>query len=167
VLVFSSLTIVFIFHFPVWVEKEDTFLDSPPPLRSPLRPRRSASICLGQLVPPKAGSISLLCPATKGRKKSGNIKEKTVVPVVQAGKVEILPKRLIRSNLTVRRVFQIQPVQFRSFGNQASLSANHTPISHVSHRQLQMPCAKPIAYVKSASITAWDKVYANPGPPQG
>jgi hypothetical protein len=105
VLVFSSLLIVFISHFPVWVEKEDTFLDSPPPLRSPLHPCRSASICLRQLVPPKAGSISLLCPATKDRKKSRNIKEKTVVPVVQAGKVEILPKGLIRCNLTACRVF--------------------------------------------------------------
>jgi hypothetical protein len=44
-------------------------------------------------------------------------RNKAVVPVVQAGKVEIVAMSLENIGLRCRRVFQIASVQFRIFGN--------------------------------------------------
>ena len=50
-------------------------------------------------------SANLVCSATERRKKIDRLKKKIVVSVGDVGKVEILAKRLRKSNLTVGRVF--------------------------------------------------------------
>jgi hypothetical protein len=50
-------------------------------------------------------SANLVCGVTERGKGIGRLKKKTVVSVVEAGKVEIHAKRLKRSNLTQRWVF--------------------------------------------------------------
>jgi hypothetical protein len=99
--------------------------------------------------------------------KDGRLKEKTVVPVVPGGKVEILPKRLWGKELTGTPVFQIQAVQFCIFGNPALEGINDTLVSHVSHRRARKVCVKRTVYVKSAFMIAWGKGFEMPSPSQG
>jgi hypothetical protein len=61
--------------------------------------------------------------------------KKTVVSVVLAGKVEILPMRLKQGDLTAGPDFQIAAVQFRMIGKAGSRASNMDPFSHLSHRQ--------------------------------
>jgi hypothetical protein len=84
-------------------------------------------------------------------KRSKRLKEKTTVPVVQAGKVEIDVKQLRQRKLSGCGVFQIPPVEVRSFANLGARGLLSRLVSHFSHRDGKMSCAKPMVYVKSAA----------------
>lgn len=72
--------------------------------------------------------------ATERRETVDRLKKETVTPVVHAGKVEIVPKRLRQKRLTRQPVFQIPTVQFRRFGKPAGEQdpAAHFPTSPTS-----------------------------------
>jgi hypothetical protein len=91
---------------------------------------------------------------------------KAVIPVVQFGKVEIWFKSIEFIGLDKGQVFQNVAVQFRRIGKLGESVGKASLVSHVSHRQAEMTCAKPGLYVKSVSRFAWGEALRRTVHPQ-
>ena len=114
-------------------------------------------------LPEGVGTCRCTARARRVLKKSREGKnKKPVVPVVQAGKVDIWPKWRAVKELRLCPVFQIRAVQMRSFGNSAGNRVKWPLLSHDSHRRPKKRCVKPAICVERRVIDALNRGLRKP-----